>query len=104
MHRLRTKIRFHAVLGSYVDDAFGGTRDSGDTRLMMDTLALAGRRTRTFVNPAKTEGPARSLVILGLLYCSVTRTCRLGKVKREKYLSRISEAIEQPVTSEQLEK
>ena len=70
----------------------------------MNTLALAGQRTQTFINPAKTEGPARSLVILGLLYCSETRTCRLGKAKRDKYLSRITEAIEQPVTSEQLEK
>ena len=103
MHRLRSKVRFHAVLGSYVDNAFGGARSASDTQLMVDTLTLAGKRTQTFINPKKTEGPARSLVILGLLYCSISRTCRLGESKRRKYLARIREAIEQPVTTDQLE-
>ena len=56
---------------------------------MIDTLILIGRVTATIVNPEKTRGPATSLVILGLLYCSESRTCRLGEVKRSKYLSRI---------------
>ena len=70
---------------------------------MIDTLTLAGRRTQTFINPKKTEGLARSLVILCLLYWSISRTCRLGESKRRKYLARVREAIEQPVTTDQLE-
>ena len=104
MHRFRAVVRFHAVLGSYVDDAFGGTHGLRSTQLMMHTLTISGKRTWTFINPSKTEGPARSLVVLGLLYCSLTCTCRLGPAKRQKYLRRIAEAIQQPVTSEQLEK
>ena len=91
------------MLGSYVDDAFGGTRRAADTQLMIETLTLAGKRTQTLINPKKTEGAARSLVILGLLYCSISRTCRLGESKRRKYLARIREAVEQPVTADQLE-
>ena len=70
---------------------------------MIDTLTLAGKRTQIFINPKKTEGPAMSLVIRGLLYCSISRTCRLGESKRRKYLVRIREAVEQPVTADQLE-
>ena len=70
---------------------------------MMDTLTITGRHTKTFINPSKSEGPARSLVILGLLYCSLTSTCRLGKAKRLKYLTRIYQALHGPCTSDQLE-
>ena len=98
------KVDFHAVLGSYVDDAFGGTLSSNDTQLMMTSLNITGRLTQTCINLTKTEEPARSLVILGLLYCSIKRVCRLGDAKRAKYISRVSEVIKRPVTSRQLEK
>ena len=80
---------FHAVLGSYVDDGFGGARSQGKAQLMIDRLFKAGLETSTRFNAGKTRGPARSLVVLGLLYCSVTQSCRLGDKKRQKYLSRV---------------
>ena len=95
---------FHAVLGSYVDDAFGGTHGESNSQLMMDSLTITGQRTSTFINPSKSRGPATRLVILGLLYCSLTSTCRLGEAKRKKYLTRISQALKGPITSKQLEK
>ena len=71
---------------------------------MMDTLTTVGRATATIINPEKTRGPANELVILGLLYCSVTRTCHLGDAKRLKYMSRITAVISsQRTTSKQLE-
>ena len=71
---------------------------------MMDTLTIVGRVTGTDINPEKTRGPATKLVILGLLYCSVTHSCRLGDAKRSKYLSRITSVISsRRATSKQLE-
>ena len=70
----------------------------------MQTLTIVGRATATEFNTAKNRGPATELVILGLLYCSVTRSCRLGDAKRVKYMSRILSVISTPVaTSKQLE-
>ena len=61
--------------------------------------------TATIVNPEKTRGPATSLVILGLLYCSVSQTCRLGEDKQSKYLARIAAMVASPsTTSKELEK
>ena len=87
------------MLGSYVDDAFGGTNSRAHTQIMMETLAIVGRATDTKVNPAKSRGPATKLVILGLLYCSGSRSCRLGDAKRAKYMSRIQLAISATVTT-----
>ena len=102
-HFLRT-VPFHSVLGSYVDDAFGGANSQARSKLMMETLTIVGRATATAFNTAKNRGPATALVILGLLYCSVTRSCRLGDAKRAKYMSRIWSMISTPVTtSKQLE-
>ena len=71
---------------------------------MMGTLTTVGRATGTDFNPEKARGPATKLVILGLLYCSVTRSCRLGDTKRSKYLSRITSVISsRRATSKQLE-
>lgn len=49
-----------------------------------------GAATGTKFNKSKTRGPATNLVILGLLYCSVTRSCRVGSKKRTKYLARVT--------------
>ena len=103
-HHFRRTTSFHSVLGSYVDDAFGGTNSRAHTQIMMETLAIVGRATDTKVNPAKSRGPATKLVILGLLYCSGSRSCRLGDAKRAKYMSRIQLAFSATVTtSKQLE-
>ena len=74
------------------------------SQLMMDTLTIVGRATATEINPAKSRGPATELVVLGLLYCSRTHSCRLGDARRAKYMSRIQLVISAPVTtSKQLE-
>ena len=71
---------------------------------MIDYLAQAGRATATYFNEPKTRGPATKLVVLGLLFCSVTRSCRVGPDKLTKYLSRINTVIAEPyVLSRMLE-
>ena len=69
------------------------------TQLMIDTLLAVGRQTASFFNTDKTRGPARSLVVLGLLFCSIYKSCRLGADKRQKYLSRVSALLAAPATS-----
>ena len=90
---------FYAVLGSYVDDAFGGARKRSLAQMMIDTMMIVGRATATTFNTEKTRGPATRLIILGLLYCSVSQTCRLGEGKRAKYINRIAALLRSPVTS-----
>ena len=88
-----------------MDHAFGGAQTRAQAKLVIDTLVLVGRLTATIVNPEKTRGPATSLVILGLLYCSVSRTCRLGEDKQAKYLARIAAMVASTsTTSRELEK
>ena len=43
----------------------------------------------TVVNSSKTEGPATTMVILGLHYCSQTKICNLDSAKVVTYLDRI---------------
>ena len=69
------------------------------TQLMLDTLLAVGQQTSSFFNMDKTRGPARSLVVLGLLFCSISKSCRLGKDKRQKYLSRVLALIAAQTTS-----
>ena len=52
-----------------------------------------GTATGTIFNKGKTRGPATNLVILGLLYCSETRFCRVGRKKRDKYLARVTDLM-----------
>ena len=68
------------------------------TQLMIDTLLAVGQQTATLFNTDKTRGPARSLVILGLLFCSTSKSC-LGEYKRQKYLSRVAALLAAPQTS-----
>ena len=56
---------FNAVLGSYVDDGFGGARTQAQAQSMIDWLYAVGHATGTAFNKAKTCGPATRLVILG---------------------------------------
>ena len=58
-----------------------------------------GRATGTLFNMVKTRGPATRLVILGLLYCSRTRSCRIGYDKRAKYSARVAMLVLKPTTT-----
>ncbi len=60
---------------------------------MIDWIYEIGAATGTTFNRDKTRGPATSLVILGLLYCSVSRSCRVGRKKRDKYLKRVTDLM-----------
>ena len=60
---------------------------------MIDWIYAMGAATGTKFNKSKTRGPATNLVILGLLYCSVTRSCRVGSKKRKKYLARVTDLM-----------
>ena len=99
LQHFRKTVPYYSVLGSYVDDAFGGTNSQAHSQTMMETVPIVGRATATDINLGKSRGPATKLVILGLLYCSVTRTCRLGDAKRVKYMSRIQVVLSAPVTT-----
>ena len=104
LHHFRNRFPFHVVLGSYVDDGFGGAQTQEQAQIMIDGLYAMGRATGTVFNMEKTRGPATRLVILGLLYCSVTQSCRVGDDKRAKYLSRVALLVLKPsTTSEALE-
>ena len=92
-------------MGSYVDDGFGGARTHAQAQTMIDWLYAVGRDTGTTFNMAKTRGPATRLVVLGLLYCSVTQSCRVGDKKRDKYLARVGQLLlASTTTSKFLEK
>ena len=94
-----------AVLGSYVDDGFGGDSTLDKAQVMIDWIYKIGRATSATFNRKKTKGPATRLVILGLLYCSVTQSCRVGDKKREKYLARVNQILQtSSTTSKVLEK
>ena len=103
-HHFSRAVPFHSVIGSYVDDAFGGTNTRQQTQHMIDTLVAVGQQTMTYFNKDKTRGPARSLVILGLLFCSISKSCRLGEDKRQKYTTRTTAHLAAPeMTSKLLE-
>ena len=65
---------------------------------MIDCLYPVGHTNGTVFNRAKILGPSSRLVILGLFYCSVTRSCRVRDKKREKYLTRIGRLLQNPTT------
>ena len=93
---------FISVLGSYVDDAFGGARSKDRSLSMIHLIIQAGRATATYFNIPKTRGPATRLVVLGLLFCSITRSCRVGADKLSKYLTRIDDLVAGPTTHSRL--
>ena len=53
LYHFQRTVPFHAVLGSYVDDAFGGARTRARVQLMVDTLTSVGLATATILNPKK---------------------------------------------------
>ena len=82
-----------------MDDGFGGALANTQAKLMIDWLYRAGKSTDTEFNLDKTRGPATRLVILGFLYCSGSRSCRLGNDKLTKYTSRIDDILTYGVTT-----
>ena len=88
-----------------MDDGFGGAQSKAHAQAMIDELYKMGRVTGTVFNVEKTRGPATRLVILGLMYCSVTKSCRLGDDKLAKYASRVAILVlKVSTTSKVLEK
>ena len=93
-----------AVLGSYVDDAFGGAVRRRVASELINYITLAGAQHGAIVNPDKTEGPATAMVILGLLYCSISKVCSLDPAKVIKYSKRINHILQTGhTTSKELE-
>ena len=84
-----------------MDDIFGGPRRSkngisGDKRksdLMFDELLAVGGLTGTKMNRKKCLSPARVMEILGFIYDSIFKTCRLSVSKQRKYIRRINQVL-----------
>ena len=77
------------MLGYYVDDAFGGEV----TASLIDFFSNAGSNLAAVVNAAKTKGKAKSMVILNLEYCAVSKLFRLDPAKIIKYTARILDLL-----------
>ena len=88
-----------------MDDAFGGDAAYRTAKTFIQFITRAGTKYGTFVNEAKTRGPASSMVILGLLYNSRRKICSLDPAKVDKYSTKISQLLLQVrVTSKDLER
>ena len=72
---------------------------------MFDLLLAVGDLTGAKMNREKCLEPAQIMVILGFVYDSISRICRLSEKKVKKYLSRIETVLNSPrVQFKQLEK
>ena len=99
------KFKARAVLGSYVDDAFGGDSSYMTAKALIDYVTAAGECHETRVNMTKTRGPATTMVILGLQYSSGYKICSLDPKKVTKYSEQISLLLRQGrVSSKDLER
>ena len=88
--RFNQRHRVIAALGSYVDDAFGGSRTTRQVASnLMQFITQAGDAMAAIVNLSKSEGPATAMVILGLHYCSHNKVCKLDPAKVLKYSDRL---------------
>ena len=88
--RFNERHRVIAALGSYVDDAFGGSRTTCQVASdLMQFITQRGDTMPAIVNVSKSEGPATAMVILGLHYCSQSRICKLDPAKVVKYSDRL---------------
>ena len=80
-----------------MDDFFGGPLKTKDgiksdklkANLMFKYLLAVGDLTGTKMNDEKCLGPARVMEILGFIYDSILKYCKLSKKKQTKYLARI---------------
>ena len=96
-----------------MDDFFGGPKRSkngilGDKRksvIMFDELLAVGNLTGAKMNRKKCLSPARVMEILGFIYDSIFKACRLSVSKQKKYLRRIDQVLRATVvTFKKLEK
>ena len=95
----------NAVLGSYVDDAFGGATTRQLAVKLILFITRAGDIMATIVNITKTEGPATAMVILGLHYCSQNKICNLDPAKVVRYSERLRSLLQAGrTTSKELER
>ena len=90
MAQFSRQVHSTAVLGSYVDDAFGGAILQRVADDLINFITVSGAKHGAVVNLDKTEGPATAMVILGLLYCSVSKVCSLDPAEVVKYTNRIN--------------
>ena len=89
------------ILESYVDDFFGGPKQSKGglkadkikAQILFNELIAVGELTGAIMNLEKCCPPAQKMVILGFLYDSIAKTCRLSEQKREKYINRIDDIL-----------
>ena len=94
-----------AVLGSYVDDGFGGATSRQLATKLIVFVTRTGAKLGAVVNVLKTEGPAPALVILGLHYCAQSAVCRLDPAKVAKYTGRLKALLAAGrATSKELER
>ena len=88
-----------------MDDGFGGADLWKLAMKLIKFITEKGLTHEAIVNIAKTEGPATALVILGLLYCSQSKVCRLDPAKVTRYATRINALLVAGVaTSKELER
>ena len=94
-----------AVLGSYVDDGFGGATSQQLAAKLIVFVTQSGAKLGAVVNMLKTEGPAPALVILGLHYCAQSAVCSLDPVKVARYTGRLNALLAAGrATSKELER
>ena len=103
--RFNQKNHSTAVLESYVDDAVGGATTRKLAAKLITFITTMGAKLGTIVNAAKTEGPAKSMVILGFNYNSKSKVCNLDPAKVTKYSDRLRKILNRgKVTSKELER
>ena len=87
-----------------MDDFFGGPLKTKDgikpdklkANLIFKYLLDVGDLTGAKMNREKCLGPARVMEILGFIYDSISRSCKLSEKKRTKYLTRIESVMNSP--------
>ena len=91
-------------MASYIVDFFGGPKrsqagvehDKLRAKVLFKQLIAVGELTGARMNLRKCYPPARVMEILGFIYDSIKKSCRLSEKKKEKYIRRINEAIRSP--------
>lgn len=96
-----------------MDDFFGGPKrskngilvDKRNSEVLFDELLAVGDSTGAKMNRKKCLSPARVMEILGFIYDSILRACRLSPTKQRKYILRIDLILSRSVvTFKKLEK
>ena len=71
--------------------------DKIKAQIMFDHLIAVGELTGAIMNSKKCYPPARKMEILGFLYDSIAKSCKLSEEKRTKYISRICDVLKSKV-------